>query len=242
MLQQTQASRVAGVYEAFIVRFPTVAALASASTADVLRAWGTLGYPRRALRLREAASVIAERGFPRDVDGLRALPGVGAYTARAVAAYAFGAPVAALDVNLRRVLGRWKAMPAGAGMQAAADEIVPSGAAGRWNQAMVDLGATVCTVRDPCCGGCPLRRGCSYRGAPDPTVPEGRATRPRFETTSRYARGRVLAALRDSAGALTERTIVRRTGLPAPRVRAAVEGLTADGLASRRGPVVVLGA
>ncbi len=186
MAQQTQAARAAEHWERFLERFPTVEALAAASPADVLRAWAGLGYDRRALALWRAARVIVdEHGgkVPSDVAALQALPGVGPYTARAVAALAFGVPVGAVDVNVRRVLGRAvagspDALPAAA-LQALADEVVPPDDPGRWTHALMDLGATVCRPRSPRCDACPIRPWC--RAAADGTagVPVTAGTRAR---------------------------------------------------------------
>jgi A/G-specific adenine glycosylase len=179
MLQQTQAARVVPYYERFLARFADAAALAAAEPADVLALWSGLGYNRRALALQRAAAVVAERGWPAD---LTDLPGVGPYTAAAVASFAFGARVATVDTNWRRVVERFGSAPA------PEPEV---------NQAMMELGATVCTARRPLCGACPVRRGCAAAAAGGPRV-DARAragTRVRFEDTARYVRGRVVAAL-----------------------------------------------
>lgn len=233
MLQQTQAGRVAAVYETFMAHFPTPSAMARAEPADVLRAWGDLGYPRRALRLWRAAALISEAGWPRDVDGLIALPGVGPYTARAVASFGFGADVAAVDVNVRRVVQRCFGE---ADVQSTADRLVPKGDAAAWNQAMIDLGAMVCTARTPRCGVCPLAALCGWREGSAPA----RAARPRFEDTERYARGRVMSALRANPR-VTEASLARLTGLEGGRLGPAVESLVADGLAHRVGRSIALG-
>jgi A/G-specific adenine glycosylase len=144
MLQQTQVSRVVPRWEEWMQRWPTVDSLAAASGADVIRAWQGLGYNRRALALWKAAGVVAERGWP---DDLTELPGVGRYTADAVACFAFGGPVLPVDVNVRRVLER------------SGIEFGPAAA-----QALMDLGATVCLARVPRCGQCPLAEECPSRG------------------------------------------------------------------------------
>jgi A/G-specific adenine glycosylase len=144
MLQQTQAARVVPRWQAWLERWPSAEALAAASTADVIREWQGLGYNRRAVALQRAARVVAERGWP---DDLTALPGVGPYTADAVACFAFGRPVLPLDVNVRRVRER---------TGEAFDH--------RCAQALMDLGATVCIARVPRCGECPLASGCPSRG------------------------------------------------------------------------------
>jgi A/G-specific adenine glycosylase len=210
MLQQTQAARVVPYYERFLERFPEPAACAAAPAAEVLRLWSGLGYNRRALALHRAAGAIAAGGWP---DDLQALPGVGPYTAAAVASFAFGAPVLAVDTNVRRVVRRTKL---------AADAPTPA-----LNQALMELGATVCTARAPRCGACPLRDGCD---GPEEAAPRA-GGRPRFEDTDRYVRGRVVAAL--AAG----------EALPAvalERLRRALDGLERDGLIERAGTHVRL--
>jgi A/G-specific adenine glycosylase len=212
MSQQTQIGRVEEALPPFLARFPDVATLARASAGELLRAWDRLGYPRRALALREAArSILVHFGgrIPRDVPDLERLPGIGPYTARAVAATAYHVPVTALDVNARRVLSRVLGLDGVAvattrAFGARADSLAPSGRAADWNHALMDLGATICLPR-PGCAACPLRSVCSHAAysqvtAPGPPRRRVRATttpRPAFRTTNRYARGRVLARLRD---------------------------------------------
>ena len=156
MLQQTQVTRVIERFTDWLERWPTVEALAAARTADVVRAWSGLGYNRRAINLQRAARAVAEAGeFPRTAAGLQALPGVGPYTASAIACFAFGAQLTTVDVNVRRVLaralGREQAPP-------------PAGRAWAWNQALFDLGATICLARVPRCESCPLSDRCPSRG------------------------------------------------------------------------------
>jgi A/G-specific adenine glycosylase len=186
MLQQTQVARVVERYERWMARWPRAADLAAAEPADVLAAWVGLGYNRRALRLLEAARVVAEHGWPRDAAGLRALPGVGPYTAAAVASFCFDEPVAAVDTNTRRVAQRLGADPG---------TLLPAGRHAAFNQAMMELGATVCTARAARCEACPAAPWCPSRGAV--VVPARRApgARQRFEDTDRWVRGRVVAAL-----------------------------------------------
>lgn len=168
MAQQTQAARAGDAWTLFMEAFPTAAALAVATPADVLRAWQGLGYNRRALNLwRAARRIVADHGgaVPVDLVALEALPGVGPYTARAVAAIAFGMPVGAVDTNVRRVLGRIVAGEASLDrrtLQAAADDAVPPGQAGAWTHALMDLGATVCRPQRPACPACPALAWCRY--------------------------------------------------------------------------------
>jgi A/G-specific adenine glycosylase len=208
MAQQTQAARAAAYWERFMSQFPTVGDLAAASPADVLRAWQGLGYDRRGLALWRAAGVIVrDHGgvVPDTVEALDALPGVGPYTARAVAALAFGRPVGAVDVNVRRVLGRVvagspEALPP-AEVQALADRTVPPDAPGEWTHAVMDLGATVCRARAPRCETCPIRTWCRYAATvqPSSTTAPRRApssTPTAFPSTRRWLRGRILDRLR----------------------------------------------
>jgi A/G-specific adenine glycosylase len=231
MLQQTQASRVAPAYESFLRRFPSAESLAAASTAAVLRQWGTLGYNRRALQLRSAARHVVVHGFPQD---LRDLPGVGPYTARAISAFAFGADAAAVEANVRRIIMRLD--PSTVDVQAHADELLARGRAAAWNQALMDLGATVCTPRSPDCPSCPLRTFCASAHR---VVNSRRARGVPFRATSRYARGRVVAALRSRS--MDAREISAATGLDADRVLCTIESLERDGLVSRAGNRVRLG-
>lgn len=220
MAQQTQALRAAEAWTAWMVRFPTVLALAEAPVAEVLRAWAGLGYNRRAVALHRAARVIVEEHggeVPASVPELEALPGVGPYTARAVAAIAFGMPVGAVDTNVRRVLGRVVVGGAEgfkpASMQALADAVVPAGRAGAWTHALMDVGARVCRPAKPLCADCPASTWCRYAAGERPAGerPAGerpaaaevsgagdRRPQPRFETTNRWLRGRILKQARDA--------------------------------------------
>jgi A/G-specific adenine glycosylase len=188
MLQQTQAARVVPYYEAFLVRFPDPEALAKAPPSDVLAAWSGLGYNRRALALQAAARHVGEHGWPED---LTRLPGVGPYTAAAVASFAWDRQEVAVDTNVRRVLERFDGVQRRpAALAARARELVPSNRAAAFNQAMMELGATVCRPRAPRCSECPVGRGCAG-GTPTPR----RRGAERFADSDRFARGRVVAAL-----------------------------------------------
>ena len=207
MAQQTQAARAAERWERFMAHYPTVEALAAATPAEVLREWRGLGYDRRGLNLWRAAREIVDRHggrVPSDLADLEALPGVGPYTARAVAAIAYGEPVGAVDTNVRRVLGRAVAGDPAAlsaqEMQRIADAVVPVEAAGAWTHALMDLGATVCGPRRPDCDTCPARPWCVY-AAGGSTVPARRVAArpaPRFPSTNRWLRGRIMDRLRDA--------------------------------------------
>jgi A/G-specific adenine glycosylase len=234
MLQQTQVARVVPYYEAWLERFPSESDLASAPAADVLRLWSGLGYNRRALALQAACAAVARDGWPADVEGLMALPGVGPYTAAAVAAFAFGVQAAAVDTNVRRVIERLdrrrRRAPALARRAAA---IVPDGRAAAWNQALMELGATVCTARTPACEACPAA-SCRSHGRPlvAPTARRAGAERVRFEETDRYVRGRVVSAL--VAGAQLP------VGIEPERLERALAGLERDGLVVREAGAVRL--
>ncbi len=244
MLQQTQAARVVKRYESFLQRWPTPSACAGAALGDVLREWQGLGYPRRAQRLHEAARVIRDDlggRLPHTYEGLVALAGVGAYTARALLAFAFEADAAVVDTNVARVLARRAGRRLSPReVQSAADALLPPGQAWAWNQAMLDLGATVCTARAWACGGCPLAAGCAWSAAghPEPDPAHGSAgvsgRQAAYAGSDRQARGRVLAAL--VAGPLVGAAVGGATGLATDPERAEriIAGLLADGLVECR--------
>lgn len=223
MAQQTQVARVLPHYEGWLARWPTAAALAAAAPAEALSAWVGLGYNRRALRLREAAAIVARDGWPRDAASLRRLPGVGPYTAAAVASFAFGERVAAVDTNVRRVAKRIGATPA---------ELLPEHRHADWNQAAMELGARISTARAPACDACPAAGWCASRGRVAVVSRAARAPAPRFEETDRWLRGRIVAALAagDSPPA----------GIEPARLERALAGLARDGLVERDGSRVGL--
>lgn len=209
MLQQTQVSRVLPKYAEFLARFPTLEALAAASRAEVVRAWETLGYNRRAVHLHALAQHVQQAlggDLPRTAGELRRLPGIGPYTAAAVACFAFGEQVAAVDTNARRVLGRiflgqLNGLPATATARALAQQVLPPGAASGWNQAIMDLGATICMARRPACTRCPVAELCAARPYVEqallPALPgPRRARQERFEGSARFYRGRIVQVLR----------------------------------------------
>jgi A/G-specific adenine glycosylase len=197
MSQQTGIERVGPAWRRFVDQWPMPTGLADASTHDLLAAWAGLGYNRRALALREAArTIVTEHGgrVPTTVPGLESLPGIGPYTARAVAASAFGVPVAPLDVNIRRVVSRVLGVPwAMPGLQASADDLVSRRQPGRWLDAIMDLASETCTARAPLCGACPLATLCASRGT-DAVARPKTATVP-FPMTTRWLRGRLVAAV-----------------------------------------------
>jgi A/G-specific adenine glycosylase len=215
MLVQTQVDRVVPKFEAFLDRFPDLPALAGATTAEVLRAWRGLGYNSRAVRLHRLARLLCERNdgaLPSDSDALRDLPGVGAYTAAAIRAFAFNLDDVPVDTNVRRIVERvYFGIDRGTGVapsqiDARAVAILPSGRAHDWGSALMDLGATICTARAPKCLACPLRGDCKAAPVDAPALHRLRAARAKrgtareplpFERTTRYARGRIVERLRD---------------------------------------------
>jgi A/G-specific adenine glycosylase len=242
MLQQTPVARVLSVWPDWVRRWPTPSATAAASAADVLRAWGKLGYPRRAKRLHECATVIArdhDDVVPDDVDTLLSLPGVGSYTARAVACFAYRQRIPVVDTNVRRVVARAVRGLADAGAPSAARDhaavlaLLPDDeAAPRFSVALMELGATVCTARTPRCGLCPLSE-CAWRRAGYPPA-EGPARRVQtYAGTDRQVRGRLLDVLRANDSP------VRRAELDVAWLSdcvqrdRALDSLLADGLVTR---------
>jgi A/G-specific adenine glycosylase len=211
MLQQTPVHRVEPVWYAWLARWPTPAALAAGTTAEAIREWGRLGYPRRALRLHECAVVITERHggtVPSDVDTLLGLPGIGAYTARAVAAFAYGQRQPVVDTNVRRVVARAVDGRADAGPTTTAADLVAVEAllpgepaiAARASAGLMELGALICTARRPRCDECPLWTGCAWRLAGQPAL-AGPSRRPQaYAGTDRQVRGLLLAVLREETG------------------------------------------
>jgi A/G-specific adenine glycosylase len=244
MLQQTPVVRVLPVWEQWMRVWPTPADLAAASTADVLRAWGRLGYPRRALRLQECARAVTDRHdgvVPRDEDDLRALPGVGSYTAAAVVAFAHGGRSVVLDTNVRRVLARvvdGEALPAPAqtkGEVLRATALVPDAPddAAAWAAASMELGAVVCTARAPRCDACPVADLCRWRAdgyPPDPHA--GRRRTQGWAGTDRQVRGRVMALLRDAPAPVPLPVMeeLAVAGTDRPRLHRCLDGLVGDGL------------
>ncbi|HVV36267.1 MAG TPA: A/G-specific adenine glycosylase [Acidimicrobiales bacterium] len=232
MLQQTQVARVVPVWRAFLERFPTAPACAAAPQSDVVTAWRGMGYNRRAVSLHRCAiAVTADHAgrVPDDLDALLALPGIGAYTARAVLAFAYERAVGVLDVNAARVHARLAGAPVD---QTTADAAAPSGQAWAWNQAILDLGATICTKRQPRCGDCPLSDDCAWhRAGPDPAP--ARTRQSKFEGSDRQGRGRLVDALRLGAVSADPADLAEIMGWPGDTKRAQRVALSvvADGLA-----------
>jgi A/G-specific adenine glycosylase len=230
MLQQTQVGRVAAVWPTFMERFPTPEAMAAAPAGAVIEAWGSLGYPRRARRLWEAAGRITATGWPAD---LSELPGVGRYTAEAIAAQVDDADAPAIETNIRRVVERRAGRPLSPTEAAAASRTAGHPLHGRDRLlALMDVGAILCRPKDPRCPECPLQRGCATASSPDPATfaaPLGRRPRqPAYKGSFRQRRGQVMAQLRSGP--------CRSADLDA----AALDSLIEDGLAKLDGPLAQL--
>lgn len=239
MLQQTPVNRVLPVYGEWLSRWPTPAALAAEEPGAAVRAWGRLGYPRRALRLHAAAGAIVERHggrVPAGYDELLALPGIGDYTAAAVASFAFQRRHVVLDTNVRRVLGRVlagrelpKSSPTAEERRRAAELLPADGRlAARWAVASMELGALVCSARSPACDRCPVSRLCAWRRAGYPRGGRQRRAQ-RYDGTDRQARGRLLGVLREREGPVSAAELAAAWDDQAQRARA-LDGLVADGL------------
>ena len=248
MLQQTQAARIAERFDAFMDRFPSPAAMAAATAADVLAAWSGLGYNRRALNLHATATQISRFGWPVTVESLQRLPGIGPYSARAIASIALGQPVGAVDTNVRRwLVRRFAADPGDArALQDLADSLAVSGRpnreqAGTWTHATMEFGARICSARSPRCDLCPVARGCHSRANPArvPVPRQNGAT-----ATTRAARGALLRALAAAPDLRLTRAQARRAmavTLGNADYEAVTEGLARDGLLHRSGRSLILG-
>jgi A/G-specific adenine glycosylase len=247
MLQQTQVARVVGPWERFLRAFPTPTSCADSPLAEVLRLWAGLGYHRRAKSLHDAARIIRDEfggSVPSEVHQLRSLPGVGEYTANAVASFAFGRRVAVLDTNVGRVLARAIANRSLSATQARdlAKELLGRASSSAFNQALLDLGSQFCKSK-PLCASCPVARSCAWNrdGGEDPAICSAAVSRPqsRFPGSNRQLRGDMLRQLRD--GPQSRSTLLDRLGVPAhERGEEVLEGLVRDGLVTQRGRVVSL--
>lgn len=240
MLQQTPVSRVLPVYEQWLARWPRPADLAADAPGEAVRAWGRLGYPRRALRLHGAAVAITERhggDVPTDHSQLLALPGIGEYTAAAVASFAYGQRHAVLDTNVRRVFARavtgvqYPPNATTAAERKLARALLPKEerTAARWAAASMELGALVCTARNESCHRCPIAAQCAWRlaGKPEHDGPPRRGQT--YAGTDRQVRGKLLAVLREAHAPVPQAALDRVWHEPVQRARA-LDGLVADGL------------
>ncbi len=240
MLQQTPVTRVIPRLREWLERWPVPAALAADPPSEAVRAWTSLGYPRRALRLHGAAVEITERHggvVPSDVDALLALSGIGDYTARAVAVFAYGDRHPVVDTNTRRVIARAVAGRSQPGPPAKRDLLDMEGLLPRdrdesavFNAAMMELGATVCTARSPKCDLCPLASTCAWRAAGYPDTGDERRKQGRYEGSDRQARGAVLRALRDAAPNPVPLDVVAAAWPDPLQHDRALDSLVADGL------------
>ncbi|MFJ4997359.1 A/G-specific adenine glycosylase [Microbacterium sp. NPDC088619] len=250
MLQQTPVNRVIPHLEAWLDRWPTPAAMAAASTSDVLQQWANLGYPRRALWLHRAAVEITERHggiVPEDVDDLLRLSGIGDYTARAVAVFAYGARHPVVDTNTRRVMARailGQAQPGPPSRRdlELMDSLLPADVADSavFNAAAMELGATVCTARSPRCDICPLVDGCAWVAAGRPDTGDTRRRQAAFEGSDRQARGAVLRILRAAAPEPVLIDSVLAEWPDALQRDRAIDSLIVDGLAEADGEMLSL--
>ncbi|WP_261164762.1 A/G-specific adenine glycosylase [Microbacterium sp. Marseille-Q6965] len=249
MLQQTPVARVIPLLESWLRRWPSPAALADEAPAEAVRAWANLGYPRRALWLHRAATEIRDRHggvVPRELDALLALTGIGDYTARAVAAFAYGQRHPVVDTNTRRVLARavagveHPAAPHRRDLDAMEEALPESPAdAALMNAATMELGQVVCVARAPRCAECPLRDVCAWVAAGSPSTPDLRRKQARYEGSDRQARGAVLRGLRAAEGAVPTHDLLVDWPDPAQRDRA-ILSLLQDGLIEVDGDAVRL--
>ena len=246
MLQQTPVARVLPVHEAWLARWPTPATLAAEPSGEAVRAWGRLGYPRRALRLHAAAVAIVERfggEVPDTYDELLTLPGVGDYTAAAVASFAFGRRHVVLDTNVRRVFARALAgveFPAASLTRSERDlatSVLPEDeeTAATWAVAVMELGALVCTAAGPRCDDCPVADLCTWRAAGCPAYDGPPRRTQAWAGTDRQCRGRLMAVLREDHGPVHSSRL--EAAWPQDRDQRArcLDGLVADGLVRRTG-------
>ncbi|MBI4899957.1 MAG: A/G-specific adenine glycosylase [Actinobacteria bacterium] len=246
MLQQTPVARVLGPWTAWLERWPTPAALAAEPSAAAVAAWGRLGYPRRALRLHQAAVAIVERhggDVPRTYEELLALPGLGDYTAAAVASFAFGARHVVVDTNVRRVVSRIDAGVAelrpSARSRRLAESYLPSGSdAPGWAVASMELGALVCTSRSPRCGACPVADLCVWNAAGRPAAAQSVRPSAGWNGTDRQCRGALLQALRDADAPLPRSVLVQSWSDPGQADRC-LATLEAEGLLHGKDPVTL---
>jgi A/G-specific adenine glycosylase len=240
MLQQTPVVRVEPAWQSWMIRWPTPAALAADPPAEAIRMWGRLGYPRRAMRLHQCAGVIVSRHggrVPDDVEQLLALPGIGAYTARAVAAFAYGQRHPVVDTNVRRVVARAVGGAPDAGPAttvadfAAVAELLPTepARAARASIAFMEIGATVCTARSPRCTDCPFHHECAWRLSGAPTLAGPSRKRQTYTGTDRHVRGLLMSVLREATGPVPRHRLDLVWTDDMQRARA-LRGLLADGL------------
>jgi len=237
MLQQTQASRVVEKYKTFLKRFPNPTTCANSTPGKVIELWSGLGYNRRAINLHRTAKIIAEkhkRTVPDELSLLLDLPGIGDYTARAILAFSFEKDVAVVDVNVKRVLSRLEGRTLSMEeAQSIADQNLPTGEGWRWNQAMIEIGATICTARKTKCDKCPLKETCTWtrnQAATDPAISVKSKRLETFEGSDRQGRGKLINALRNEP--IMEKDAPQIFGWPNDhkRCKRVLEKLEKDGL------------
>ena len=232
MSQQTQISRVVPRWQAFMERYPDPESLASSDRSELIRLWQGLGYQRRAINLQRTAERIAREGWPVTASELRTLPGIGPYTAAAVACFAFGERVAAVDTNLRRILSRWEGRPlAGAELTHVASARLDGDRPAEWNQALMDLGATLCRPSRPRCGECPVAAHCA-----DPDVYQPPSRQSPYEGSIRQARARILRHVSEHGPT----PVGEIGGLEPATLAVAAEALAAEGLIETTGGSISL--
>ena len=237
MLQQTQASRVVEKYKTFLERFPNPTTCANSTPGKVIELWSGLGYNRRAINLHRTAKTIAEKHkgtVPDELSLLLDLPGIGDYTARAILAFSFEKDVAVVDVNVKRVLSRFEGRTLSMKeAQSIADQNLPTGEGWRWNQAMIEIGATICTARKTKCDKCPLKETCTWtknQAATDPAISVKSKKLETFEGSDRQGRGKLISALRNEP--IMEKDVPQILGWPNDhkRCKRVLEKLEKDGL------------
>ena len=237
MLQQTQASRVVEKYKTFLKRFPNPTTCANSTPGKVIELWSGLGYNRRAINLHRTAKIIAEKHkgtVPDELSLLLDLPGIGDYTARAILAFSFEKDVAVVDVNVKRVLSRLEGRTLSMEeAQSIADQNLPTGEGWRWNQAMIEIGATICTARKTKCDKCPLKETCTWtknQAATDPAISVKSKKLETFEGSDRQGRGKLINALRNEP--IMEKDAPQIFGWPNDhkRCKRVLEKLEKDGL------------
>ena len=237
MLQQTQASRVVEKYKTFLERFPNPTTCANSTPGKVIELWSGLGYNRRAINLHRTAKTIAEKHkgtVPDELSLLLDLPGIGDYTARAILAFSFEKDVAVVDVNVKRVLSRLEGRTLSMKeAQSIADQNLPTGEGWRWNQAMIEIGATICTARKTKCDKCPLKETCTWtknQAATDPAISVKSKKLETFEGSDRQGRGKLINALRNEP--IMGKDVPQILGWPNDhkRCKRVLEKLEKDGL------------